>query len=198
MPSDTTSERAPHAPHSRFALPARHAEKAARRRIAQDEAQLRRIDPALEDTVAATERELAAALSRSGGGDAQERVEREAQVDHARRRLRARTEIRDGAVLGQMIPADGGPALHVGRRGVHDEDGQLLMIDWRSETERPFFAATRAEPRGLASRRRYRWGDGLVRAPAKGPLVVDGGPGPGCAASPRSSPAASSSTRWCS
>lgn len=46
---------------------------------------------------------------------------------------------------------------------MHDAEGRVLMIDWRTEAARPFFAATRAEPLGLASRRRYRWADGLVR-----------------------------------
>lgn len=162
MPTDTSAARAARAPHTRFDLPARQAAKAARRRIAEDEEQLRRIDRALEDTLAATERELTAVLSRRGDG-AQGRVEREARVDHARRRLRGLTGVRDSAVLGRMIPADGSPALYIGRRGVHDAEGQVLMIDWRTEAARPFFAATRAEPLGLASRRRYRWADGLVR-----------------------------------
>jgi DNA helicase IV len=218
---------------SLFDLPAHLAAKASPRRIAHDEAQLRRIREALEETVAATARELAAALSRTGPG-AQGRVEREARVDHARRRLRGLAAVRLDAVLGRMTPADGGPPLHVGRLGVHAPDGRVLMIDWRTEAARPFFAATRAEPLGLASRRRYRWEggrvrdywdelldedaedprgeepspdeesalremlgrartprmtsvlstlaaeqDAIVRAPVRGPLVVDGGPGTG-------------------
>ena len=230
MPTQTTAARGP---HTLFDLPARLAAKAAPRRIADDEEQLHRIDLALEAAFAATERELAADLARGADG-AQGRVEREARVDHARRRLRGLEGIRDGAVLGRMIPADGSPALYIGRRGVHDAEGRVLMIDWRTEAARPFFAATRAEPLGLASRRRYRWAGGLVRdywdevldpgatahapealspdedsalhellgrarttrmdsmlgtlaaeqdaivrAPARGPLVVDGGPGTG-------------------
>lgn len=233
MTPDQPAARPSCMPHSRFDLPEHLAAKAAPRRIAHDEEQLRRIDLALDAALAGTERDLSATLSRTGQ-DAQGRVEREARVDHARRRLCALTGIRDGAVLGRMTPADGGPALYVGRRGVHDADGRVLMIDWRTEAARPFFAATRAEPLGLASRRRYRWADGavrdywdevldaeasphlpeelspdgdsalhellgrartprmesmlgtlaaeqdaIVRAPARGPLVVDGGPGTG-------------------
>ena len=159
MPTQTTAARGP---HTLFDLPARLAAKAAPRRIADDEEQLHRIDLALEAAFAATERELAADLARGADG-AQGRVEREARVDHARRRLRGLEGIRDGAVLGRMLPADGSPALYIGRRGVHDAEGRVLMIDWRTEAARPFFAATRAEPLGLASRRRYRWAGGLVR-----------------------------------
>ena len=36
------------------------------------------------------------------------------------------------------------------------------MIDWRSPAAEPFFAATHANPMGLASRRRYRWTGGRV------------------------------------
>jgi hypothetical protein len=233
MTTETSAARPPRAPHLRFDLPAHRAAKAAPRRIAQDEEHLRRIGLALEAALATTERELSAALSQPGLG-AQDRVEREARVDHAERRLRGLSGVRDGVVLGRMIPADGGPAVYIGRRGVHDAEGRVLMLDWRTEAARPFFAATRAEPLGLASRRRYRWADGLVRdywdevldagapshvpeelspdedsalhellgrartprmdsmlgtlaaeqdaivrAPARGPLVVDGGPGTG-------------------
>uniref|UniRef100_UPI0027403C4A RNA polymerase recycling motor ATPase HelR n=1 Tax=Actinoplanes sp. RD1 TaxID=3064538 RepID=UPI0027403C4A len=41
-------------------------------------------------------------------------------------------------------------------------DGRRLLVDWRSPAAEPFFAATHADPRGLVSRRRYRWTRGRI------------------------------------
>jgi len=47
--------------------------------------------------------------------------------------------------------------VYIGRLGLTDEAGHRLLVDWRSPAAEPFFAATHANPMGLASRRRYRW-----------------------------------------
>jgi DNA helicase IV len=132
--------------------------------------------------------------------------------------------------LGRMVTTEG-EALYIGRTGLSDDDGNRLLVDWRSPAAEPFFAATHARPLGLASRRRYRWTrgrisdywdeaftpdglqstaalddqsafiaslggsrsaqmrdvlatiqsdqDAIIRAAARGALVVDGGPGTG-------------------
>lgn len=43
-----------------------------------------------------------------------------------------------------------------------DRCGEQLLVDWRTPAAAPFFAATHADPQGLASRRRYRWSQGQV------------------------------------
>ncbi|CAM5276154.1 Superfamily I DNA and RNA helicase-like protein OS=Streptomyces glaucescens OX=1907 GN=SGLAU_11105 PE=4 SV=1 [Streptomyces glaucescens] len=48
------------------------------------------------------------------------------------------------------------------RLGLTDSGGRRLLVDWRSPAAEPFFAATHADPMGLASRRRYRWAGGRV------------------------------------
>ncbi len=53
--------------------------------------------------------------------------------------------------------------VHVGRVGLTDDDDRQLLVDWRAPAAAPFFAATTANPMGLASRRRYRWVDGRIR-----------------------------------
>ena len=130
--------------------------------IAGDDDRFHLIDQAMRRDLAETENALEAAL-RSRGGDAESRVERDAIVEHHRRRLRGLQRVRRDAVLGRMSPLDGSTSIHVGRLAVHAADGTPLLVDWRSPAAEPFFTATRAEPLGLASRRRYRWADGRVR-----------------------------------
>lgn len=147
---------------STFNLPERAAHKAEPERIGADDARFRRIREALAADIAEVQRNLDAALL-ARTGDAQGRVEREASVDHFRRRLRGLRSVELDAVLGRMTPADGSHPLYVGRLAVHGPDGKPLLLDWRSPAAEPFFAATRAEPKGLASRRRYRWAGGRIR-----------------------------------
>src|SRR5699024_11313959 len=78
-------------------------------------------------------------------------------------RLKGLRSFQLGAGPGRMTPADGTDPVYVGRLAVHDQDGKPLLVDWRSPVAEPFFAATRADPMGLASRRRYRWGGGRIR-----------------------------------
>lgn len=61
----------------------------------------------------------------------------------------------------RTVPGD---PIYIGRIGVLDEDGNPLLVDWRTPAAEPFFAATHANPMGLISRRRYRW---------TGPLISD-------------------------
>ncbi|HEX7351924.1 RNA polymerase recycling motor ATPase HelR [Brachybacterium sp.] len=147
---------------SLFDLPTGSAHKAAPARIAADDHHFRALDTALEADLAALELRLDRALSHQTG-DAQGRVEREANIDHLRRRRRHLAGFRRDAVLGRMTPADGTPPVYVGRLGISGADGRPLLVDWRSEVAAPFFTATRADPAGLRSRRRYRWSGGRVR-----------------------------------
>ncbi len=54
------------------------------------------------------------------------------------------------------------PSPYVGRLGLADGAGRRLLVDWRSPAAEPFFAATHANPMGLANRRRYRWTRGRI------------------------------------
>ncbi|UVY82772.1 AAA family ATPase [Brachybacterium sp. NBEC-018] len=105
---------------------------------------------------------LDAVLAGRGAGE-QGRLERDEIAEHLRSRLRGLAAVSGDLVLGRMDLAGGG-SLHVGRIGVSGQGGRPLLVDWRSEAARPFFAATRAEPLGLVSRRRYRWSGGQVTA----------------------------------
>src|ERR1035437_4802963 len=61
-----------------------------------------------------------------------------------------------------MVSADNPEPVYVGRLGITGSAGRRLLVDWRSPAAEPYFAATHANPMGLASRRRYRWTRGRV------------------------------------
>ena len=61
-----------------------------------------------------------------------------------------------------FVGDDGSAPVYVGRLGLTDRSGHRLLVDWRSPAAEPFFAASHADPMGLASRRRYRWARGRV------------------------------------
>ncbi|MGP5362878.1 RNA polymerase recycling motor ATPase HelR [Brachybacterium tyrofermentans] len=145
-----------------FELRDHRTRKAAPARIAADDAHFRRVAQALSEDILEVRRNLEEALLRQTG-DAAGRVEREARVDHFRARLHGLQRVQLDAVLGRMTPQDGSAPIYVGRLAVHDAEGAPLLVDWRSQAAEPFFAATRAHPRGLLSRRRYRWEGGRIR-----------------------------------
>ena len=113
---------------------------------------------------AAARREELLALPVRGGRGAMERDE---EIHRLGGLLRVLRRSRLDVCLGRMVPADGGDSsagiVYVGRIGLLDEADRQLLVDWRAPAAAPFFAATAAEPMGLASRRRYRWVDGRVR-----------------------------------
>jgi DNA helicase IV len=46
--------------------------------------------------------------------------------------------------------------LYVGRRWVHDDDQDVLVINWQAPAARPFYTATPSDPQRVTQRRRYR------------------------------------------
>ncbi|MBE1878158.1 AAA family ATPase [Myceligenerans sp. TRM 65318] len=58
--------------------------------------------------------------------------------------------------------ASGGETFHVGRRHVSDPAGDPMVVDWRAPVSVPFYRASRAEPMGLAARRRYGFARGVL------------------------------------
>src|SRR5207248_8143810 len=55
------------------------------------------------------------------------------------------------------LTLDGGlRPLYVGRRWVHDDQHEMLVVNWQAPASRPFYTATPADPHGVTQRRRYR------------------------------------------
>jgi DNA helicase IV len=46
--------------------------------------------------------------------------------------------------------------LYVGRRWVHDDDREPLVVNWQAPAARPFYTATPSDPQRVTQRRRYR------------------------------------------
>ncbi len=94
---------------------------------------------------------------RAPAGTGQEAMDRDLQIHRLSARLRALSRFGLDLCLGRMVSVDDPQPVYVGRLGLTDSEGRRLLVDWRSPAAEPFFAATHADPMGLASRRRYRW-----------------------------------------
>jgi DNA helicase IV len=144
-----------------FDLPEHLAAKNDPALIAADEEHFVAIADSLGHTIAELSDRLDAER-RAPGGSGQEAMDRDLEIHRLTARLRALRRFSLDLCLGRMVPDDGGEPVYVGRLGLSDRSGRRLLVDWRSPAAEPFFAATRARPEGLASRRRYRWTGGRI------------------------------------
>ncbi|MFF9127817.1 HelD family protein [Streptomyces sp. NPDC014889] len=137
----------------------------------------------LDERSADVRAELAAVLS-SSVDSAGEVYARDVDAERLAHRLRRLEGAEEGLAFGRIDVADG-TVLHIGRLGLHVDDRDLpLLVDWRAEAARAFYAATAAHPMGLRRRRHLRVENRAVRAvsdevldgsaPAVGDIVVDG------------------------
>ncbi|KOU40151.1 RNA polymerase recycling motor ATPase HelR [Streptomyces sp. WM6378] len=146
---------------SAFDLPDRLAAKADPTLIGDDERHFAAIAESLEQTIAELSDRLDT-LRKAPGGVGRAVMDRDVEVHHVTGRLRALRRFGLDLCLGRIVGADDSEPLYVGRLGLTDSEGRRLLLDWRSPAAEPFFAATHAEPMGLASRRRYRWTRGRI------------------------------------
>jgi DNA helicase IV len=73
-----------------------------------------------------------------------------------KRRLRTFEDAERGLVFGRLT-LDGTPRpLYVGRRWVHDDEHESLVVNWQAPAARPFYTATPQTPHGVQQRRRFR------------------------------------------
>ncbi|MDX2648252.1 AAA family ATPase [Streptomyces sp. PA03-1a] len=69
--------------------------------------------------------------------------------------------------FGRLDYADGAEAGHrfyIGRRHVHDADGDPMVVDWRAPVSQPFYRASRTDPQDVALRRRFGYTGGELTA----------------------------------
>lgn len=143
-----------------FHLPEGLHAKAAAELIDTDREHLRRI----ADTLHRQRTEVADRLAEVRGRDADPgdaAVDRDLEIRRLSGRLRVLERFGIDVCLGRMTPEIGDP-VYIGRIGLAAADGTRLLIDWRTPAAEPYFAATMEDPRGLVSRRRYRWADGRI------------------------------------
>ncbi|MEV1333590.1 RNA polymerase recycling motor ATPase HelR [Micromonospora costi] len=146
---------------SAFDLPDRLAAKADPALIAGDERHFAAIAASIAHSIADLSDRLDAAR-RAPGGTGRRALERDEEVRRLTARLRGLRRFGLDLCLGRMVGADDSEPVYVGRFGLRDSEGRRLLLDWRSPAAEPFFAATHANPMGLASRRRYRWTRGRI------------------------------------
>ena len=150
-----------HQDTSPFALPDALSAKTEPALIDRDRDHFHAIATSLAHTIAELEKSLAEAKQTTvRHGTAA--LERDQEVHRLTARLRGLRRYDLDLCLGRVVHDDRDEPTYIGRFGLADTDGRRLLVDWRSPAAEPFFAATHAHPRGLVSRRRYRWVGGRI------------------------------------
>jgi DNA helicase IV len=86
------------------------------------------------------------------GGTFAARMEREVSAYEQARRLSQLNAVDRGLCFGRMDDTDR-RTFYIGRIGLHDDEYEPVLIDWRAPAARPFYAATPNDPDGLLRRR---------------------------------------------
>jgi hypothetical protein len=144
-----------------FNLPEHLVTKADPALIGRDEQHLTAIADSLEQQITDLSERLDA-QRRAPGGSGRRALDRDLEIHRLTARLRLLRRYGLDLCLGRMVYTDSTQPVYVGRLGLTDSTGRRLLIDWRTPAAEPFFAATRANPMGLTSRRRYRWTRGRI------------------------------------
>ncbi|WP_245657962.1 HelD family protein [Herbidospora mongoliensis] len=112
-----------------------------------------RLDAAISDTLAARDQVLSASDDPHA---------RDVELSRLTRRLGELRAAERSLCFGRVDTA-AGESLHIGRIGLRSADGDVVLVDWRADAARPFYAATPAFPMGLRRRRHLRLqGRGVV------------------------------------
>jgi DNA helicase IV len=144
-----------------FNLPEHLVAKADPALIAGDEQHLAAIAESLEQQIGDLSERLDAER-KAPGGKGRRAMDRDLEIHRLTARLRLLRRYGLDLCLGRMVSTDSTEPVYVGRLGLINSAGRPLLIDWRAPAAEPFFAATHANPMGLASRRRYRWTRGRI------------------------------------
>ena len=73
-----------------------------------------------------------------------------------KRRQKTFQDAERGLCFGRLTLDGSIRPLYVGRRWVHDDAHEVLVVNWQAPAARPFYTATPSEPRGVTQRRRFR------------------------------------------
>jgi DNA helicase IV len=74
----------------------------------------------------------------------------------AKRRLATFGDAEQGLCFGRLDLDEAPRPLYVGRRWVHDDEQQVVVVNWQAPAARPFYTATPQEPQRVRLRRRCR------------------------------------------
>ncbi|MEU1073377.1 MULTISPECIES: ATP-binding domain-containing protein [unclassified Streptomyces] len=64
----------------------------------------------------------------------------------------------------ELAEGAGGERFYIGRRHVHDAEGDPMVIDWRAPVSQPFYRASRKDPQDIGLRRRFGYTGGELTA----------------------------------
>jgi DNA helicase IV len=73
-----------------------------------------------------------------------------------KRRQKTFLDAERGLCFGRLTLDELARPLYVGRRWVHDDDQDVLVVNWQAPAARPFYTATPNDPQRVTQRRRYR------------------------------------------
>ncbi|WP_335933870.1 HelD family protein [Streptomyces sp. PTD5-9] len=68
------------------------------------------------------------------------------------------------AVGAEEAEGGGGERFYIGRRHVHDADGDPMVVDWRAPVSQAFYRASRKDPQDVGRRRRFGYTGGELTA----------------------------------
>ncbi|ONI67935.1 helicase [Kribbella sp. ALI-6-A] len=88
----------------------------------------------------------------AGTRNAQALHQRDGRVRDLNARLARLNAAEEGLYFGRLDDSNG-EVLHLGRIGLHDEDYEPLLVDWRAPAARPFYVATAVHNQGVVRRR---------------------------------------------
>ena len=90
-------------------------------------------------------------------GDAADGEVAQAALDAwAAKRLATFEDAERGLMFGRLDFEAVERALYVGRRWVHDDEGDQVVVNWQAPAARPFYTATPQDPQRVTLRRRFR------------------------------------------
>jgi DNA helicase IV len=78
--------------------------------------------------------------------------QRDGRIRDLNARLARLNAAEEGLCFGRLDDR-AGEVLHIGRIGLHDDDYEPLLVDWRAPAARPFYIATAVENHGVIRRR---------------------------------------------
>jgi DNA helicase IV len=73
-----------------------------------------------------------------------------------KRRQKTFQDAERGLCFGRLTLDELARPLYVGRRWVHDDRQDVLVVNWQAPAARPFYTATPSDPQRVTQRRRYR------------------------------------------
>jgi len=134
-------------------MPERQTESALSESIRKEQDYISMLYGLLDAARRRSENALCEVHGRGGaGGTFAARVEREVSAAELARRLAQLNGVERGLCFGRMDDTDR-RTFYIGRIGLHDEEYEPVLIDWRAPAARPFYAATPNDPAGLLRRR---------------------------------------------